>query len=463
MRTAILAVAVAATVLTSGCGRRDRVPVTEATQTYDVQAQAAPAGAGMQPPAALTADQAAVARERPPAGKGDWGQTPPAPEPSAPAAEPAPAQADNPLPVAPPAQVVPADAPAQAASAGPVQTTGAPKIVSASLMQVNDQFLTIDDVLRRCAVELAELPQPISEPTFRQQARKIIEEQARQQTRRMLVYPEADARIGEQIKQWVDNEMAQVQRDLVARADGSKRQLETRLRSQHTSLEEVLGNHRQQLIVQEFLRWKFLPGVSVTRSAMLEYYRAHAEEFSTPAKAQMQIIAVPYAALLEGLGGQPSPEELQAAKTQARSQIEQAQQALKAGQDFADVARRFSKDPKAGQGGIWPMMPAGSFKAQAVEQAAFAMEEGQVSDVIQTPDAAYIVRAYKVQPGRQTSFELAQAKIERIVREQQLMQRYEEYYRQLLSKATVIQSGDFVGAAVDKAVELYYRPKAAQS
>ena len=103
------------------------------------------------------------------------------------------------------------------------------------------------------------------------------------------------------------------------------------------------------------------------------------------------------------------------------------------------------------------MMPAGSFRIEPVEQAAFAMGQGQVSDIIETPEGSFIVKAYEVKPGGQTGFEQAQAGIERKLRELSLMKRYDEYYKQVLAKATIVDSGNVVATAVDRAVELFWR------
>jgi len=463
MRATILATAVL--VWVAGCGGGGEAPITEPTQVLE------PPG----PPASQPEDGSAA-----PAQPDSRREAPL--QPARPAWPPKRGRADHDSasawPASPPASprvdLAPDATSGQDATAAPVPTTqpapesepspsiqpnGPAKVLSASLLQINDQFLTIDDVLRGAAMPLSELPANITERTFRQQAQKIIEDEARRQTRRLLVYPEANARLAERLQQWLDNEMDQVLRDMIAGADGSRRKLETRLRLRHTSLEEVLENHRQQLIVQEYLRWRFMPGLSITRGMMVEYYRLHPEEFTTPAKVQMQIIAIPFDSTPGDVRSSTSPEHIQAARRQARARIEQANAALQGGEDFADVARRFSKDAKGKDGGLWPMMPAGSFRTEAVEKAAFAMSQGQTSDIIETDEGLYIVRVCKVQPGQAAAFEQAQASIEKTLREQQLFRRYDEYYRQLLSKAAVIESGNFIPAAVDRAVELYWRQR----
>ena len=66
--------------------------------------------------------------------------------------------------------------------------------------------------------------------------------------------------------------------------------------------------------------------------------------------------------------------------------------------------------------GMWPVMVAGNFREAKVEAAAFGLEEGQVSDVIITAGAHYVVKAAEVYPGKVLPFEDAQEKIERRIR-----------------------------------------------
>jgi len=106
----------------------------------------------------------------------------------------------------------------------------------------------------------------------------------------------------------------------------------------------------------------------------------------------------------QGLPGQ-SRRQAQRRRTRRRQEggreaIDAAAADIKDGKDFGEIAAAKSKDAKAAEQGVWPLMPAGSFGEAKVEKAAFAMKEGQVSGVIETDAGFYIVKAYKVQGGK---------------------------------------------------------------
>jgi parvulin-like peptidyl-prolyl isomerase len=329
------------------------------------------------------------------------------------------------------------------------------QVVSGETIRVNTRFLTVNDILQAAALELGKIPVGLSEPAFSPRAEKVITEEIRRQIGQALALGEAERALSDEQKKMIDQEMDATLAAMVSQADGSRRKLEADLISQGTTLEAVLADQRREVTVRWFLRWKFAPMVSVTRAMLWDYYRAHADEFAAPKKVQMQIIFVPFAAFLAAGPSEPTEAELAAARTAARARIDQAFEALGRGEEFGAVARRFSGDPKAESGGLWPLMPAGSFRQEQVEKAAFAQAIGQISDVIETDEGLCLVRTAAVQESSRRSFEDAQEDIEKVLRDQQSSKLYNDYYAKLLSAATIVQSENFVPTAVSRAAERY--------
>jgi parvulin-like peptidyl-prolyl isomerase len=111
----------------------------------------------------------------------------------------------------------------------------------------------------------------------------------------------------------------------------------------------------------------------------------------------------------------------------------------------------------AAQDGIWPLMVEGSVREAEVERNAFALEEGEVCGIIESPTGYYIVKALQVIPGQTLSFEDAQTQINSILREQQYEELQQEYFFGLFEEATIVESEDFFENAVDTLVARYYR------
>jgi hypothetical protein len=351
----------------------------------------------------------------------------------------------------------PAAATLPAKVAEPVKVLGRSELVEGAIVQVNSRFLTAEDVLRAACFELDEIPSNLPEQAFRARVEKVLRAELHRQVTQAMVLPEAEKLLTEEQKKQIDAEIDHTLREMIARADGSRKKLEENLASVGATVQAVLEGQRNRLTVQTFLRWKFAPSVQVSRRMLWDYYCANRRDFSSPAKVAMQIVAVPMGAFLSAGESRPSVAELEIARAKARQRIEQAQKAIKQGEDFVLVADRFSSGPGNPPDGVWPLMPAGNFRQEAVEAAAFKLPEGGVSSIIETDTGFYIVKARQVQPGSTTPFEDAQAEIERILRERQSSKLYDEYYLPLMKGATIVQPENFLPLATDQAVQRFWR------
>ena len=75
----------------------------------------------------------------------------------------------------------------------------------------------------------------------------------------------------------------------------------------------------------------------------------------------------------------------------ARVRIDSIYNALKAGADFAELAKKVSQDPgSAKQGGLLPFVQRGQL-VKEYEDAAFALKEGEMSPVVQSPYGYHII------------------------------------------------------------------------
>lgn len=331
------------------------------------------------------------------------------------------------------------------------------EVFSASALQVNNQYLSIDEIVRSQSDQLKSIPKGVTEEKFRLRAAEILADETRRQVSECLVLKEASLRVTDEVRKKIDADVEQTTRVMAAElGGGSKIRLEQVLIEQGTTLETVLNNYRRRITVSAYMHDKIQASVKVNRTLLWEYYSKHMGEFTQPAKMQMQTIAVPFRHFLPEGVSNPTQAEKDSARKQARERIDQAARDLKAGKSFAEVAQTYSKDAKASDGGLWPLMPAGSFRDAKVEAAAFDLKEGKVSDVLEGESGWYIVKAAQVVPGKTGTFEEAQVDIEKKIREQQERDLTEQYFSKLLENSTVVQYNKFLEMAVNRATERFY-------
>src|SRR5437773_118248 len=128
----------------------------------------------------------------------------------------------------------------------------------------------------------------------------------------------------------------------------------------------------------------FLSQVEVKDEEVAEYYALHKDDkFTEPEQVRARHILVKTAA---DAGAD--------AKAAARKKAEELLAKVKAGADFAALAKERSEDAgSAANGGDLGLFTRGRM-APACEGSAFALREGEVSDLIESPDAIYLLAPF---------------------------------------------------------------------
>lgn len=113
---------------------------------------------------------------------------------------------------------------------------------------------------------------------------------------------------------------------------------------------------------------------------------------------------------------------------QKRSLIESVADQARRGRDFAELARRFSEDPNtAKQGGLLPTMRPGQLP-KVIDQAALALEVGEVSAPIRDGDRLVVIKLIERDQSRLPPYEQAREELA----ERVYMQKMETAKRQWL-------------------------------
>ncbi len=98
--------------------------------------------------------------------------------------------------------------------------------------------------------------------------------------------------------------------------------------------------------------------------------------------------------LVQYAGSERADSAITRTKDQARARMAECLEKARAGTDFAALAREYSDGPSASRGGDLGEFPEGVM-APAFNDAAFALEVGQISDIVETPFGFHIIQRYR--------------------------------------------------------------------
>lgn len=162
-----------------------------------------------------------------------------------------------------------------------------------------------------------------------------------------------------------------------------------------------------------------------------KYYDEHLEEFSRPEQLQVRHILF---FVDEGDKGYP----VQHTDAEAREMAEEAIARLKAGKDFAELAREKSEDSGTrADGGLYTFSRDEAVKEFA--DAAYALKEGEyTADPVKTEYGYHIIKLEKKIPARQDPFEEVRQDIAGLLLEQARQEKFGEFMQQAKDRAEIV-------------------------
>ncbi|MFD2643579.1 SurA N-terminal domain-containing protein [Pseudomonas japonica] len=199
--------------------------------------------------------------------------------------------------------------------------------------------------------------------------------------------------------------------------------------------------------------------VTVTDEQVKAYYEQHAKEFMSPDQVVIDYIELKKAAYFDQV--KVNEDELQALyqkeianlaeqrhaahilievndkqdEAQAKARVEEVQQRLAKGEDFAALAKEFSQDPgSANNGGDLGYAGKGVYDP-AFEDALYALNQDQVSVPVRTEFGFHLIKLLGVQAPEVPTFASLKDKLTRELKTQQVEQRFVEATKQLEDSA----------------------------
>ena len=144
----------------------------------------------------------------------------------------------------------------------------------------------------------------------------------------------------------------------------------------------------------------FQTRVTLSEDDIGEYYESNPDQFKSPHTVQARHILIK-------VDQKATPEQVE----EARRRIEDIHKLAAAGQDFAELAKKYSEGPTKAKGG-----DLGAFRREQMvkpfSDKAFSLQAGEISEPVRTDFGWHIIKVEKVNPATTRSLDDARADIE---------------------------------------------------
>ncbi len=181
--------------------------------------------------------------------------------------------------------------------------------------------------------------------------------------------------------------------------------------AQYGITEELLkDNIRTDLQLSAIVRSK----IEVSEAEVEEYFRENQDDFNIPEEIDVRHILV-----------------------ETEEEAEEVLALLRAGEDFAELAKEHSQDPgSADKGGALGFNGRGSF-VKEFEDAAFALPVGEYSEPVTTEHGYHIIEVLERKEAKEVEFADVKEQVKEALIEEKVRERLQEEYNQLYDAAKI--------------------------
>ncbi len=168
--------------------------------------------------------------------------------------------------------------------------------------------------------------------------------------------------------------------DQVIENAGGRSSLQSSLAARGSNIAQIETLIREMELARTLIDTTVIPGIAVSDEEVANFYEENPEMFAVPEQVHARHII--FAA---------TQDADEAAAAAARAKAEAARERALAGEDFAALARELSEGPTAENGGDLGFFPHAMMEP-AFADAAFALEPGQISDVVRSHYGFHVIK-----------------------------------------------------------------------
>ncbi len=284
---------------------------------------------------------------------------------------------------------------------------------------VNGTVITnteLDRELSRAKEQLIQMGRPVSDDQLSEMKKRMLDNLIAYE----LLYQEGKKKGVKVTDAAVDEKLNELREQYPDDAEFKKM-----LSSSNLTEADLKSHMKRGIAVEQLVDREIVQKITVSDKEIRDYYDSNLARFKQPDQVKASHILITV-----------DPKADEAEKAKARKQIETIQNKVKKGEDFEALAKEHSGCPSSTKGGDLGYFGQGQM-VKPFEDAAFALEPGQVSDIVETRFGYHLIKVTDKKPAMTTPFEEVKERISEHLKQQQVRAKVLAFVEDLRGKAKV--------------------------
>lgn len=286
---------------------------------------------------------------------------------------------------------------------------------------VHDSVITLEEVQRSVIPALGLLQRQYrNDPeAFRQKLNQVIEENVEQLVQRQLILQDWQ-QSGYQLPETIVEEA--VNERLREQFGGDRVRMVKTLQAEGMTLERFRRQVREQIIVEILRNRNISRELIVSPHKIEQYYRANQDKFRAEPEVKLRMIVL----------NKRSPDDA----ARVRQLAAEIRSRILEGADFAEMATIYSEGAQRAQGGDWGWVERSVLRKELAD-VAFALPPRTCSEVVDLPEACYLLWVDEARPERIRPLSELREEIERTLLVEERARLQKRYVDKLRAKTFV--------------------------
>lgn len=310
------------------------------------------------------------------------------------------------------------------------------KVVNKTVASVNNEIITLDDFQKKAGPLLAQYEQMYKGEDAKEKMKGLKKELLNQMVEEKLLRQEAKKQSIVVTKQDIEKGVGEVKKRFSP--DNNYKEYKVELERQGYTEKSFEKDIKEQLMVMKLIEREVKEKVTApTDEEIKKYYDDHKDEMkqTEQVKARHILIRLDEKADMK-------------AQSAALKRIQEVQEKIRKGEDFAALAKEYSDDPgsKSNGGDL------GYFSKETMvpefSKAAFSMKVGDVSDVVKTSFGYHLIKVEDIKPAKDLGLEdevpVSEDKkikvkdyLQNVVYQEKVEKKFEGWMKDLKAKAKI--------------------------